>query len=113
MDEQVLEFTTSGSPLSLSRSIEQYATGQGSLNAIVVPWESDRVTLSIAVTSAKGDGWAIEHANLGTIRLTDLGNGLTRVAIVAHELRHAEKPKLAALFHGFARQVQSKFQAAP
>jgi len=50
---------------------------------------------------------------LGTIRLTDLGNGLTRVAIVAHELDHAEKPKLAALFHGFARQVQSKFQAAP
>jgi hypothetical protein len=113
MNEQVLEFTANGSPLDLSQAIERYATGQGSLNAIVVPWESDRATLSMAVTSAKSDGWAIEHTNLGTIKLSDLGNDLTRVAILAHAADHAEKPKLAALFHGFARQVQSKFQAAP
>src|SRR6202035_4392138 len=108
MREEVLEFTATGSPLDVSRAIEKYAMGQGSLNAIVVPWESDRVTLSMAVTSAKSDGWAIEHTDLGTIRLTDLGNELTRVAIAAREADHMEKQKLAALFDGFARQIQTK-----
>jgi len=56
----------------VSRAIEQYATGHGSLHAIVVPWESDDVTLNMAVTSAKAEGWAIEHTDLGTIRLTSL-----------------------------------------
>jgi hypothetical protein len=106
----VIEFTASGSPLDLSRAIEQYAIGQGSLNAIVVPWESDRATLSMAVTAQKIDGWAIEHTNLGTIKLSDLGNQLTHVAIVPHEADHTDKPKLAALFSGFAQKIQSKFQ---
>src|ERR1700736_6481706 len=97
MTKEILEFTATGSPLVVSEAIEQYTTGRGSLSAIVVPWESDRVTLSMAVTSAKGEGWAIEHTNLGTIKLTDLGNDLTRVAIVAHEPEHLEKQKLAAL----------------
>jgi hypothetical protein len=110
MNLEILQFTATGSPRVLSRAIEELAVGQGSLNAIVVPWESDRVTLSMAVTSAKGEGWAIQHTNLGTIKLTDLGNDLTRVTIAAHELDPVEKPKLAALFDGFARQVQSKFQ---
>jgi hypothetical protein len=113
MHEEIFEFTATGSPRVVSRAIEEYATGQGSLTAIIVPWESDRVTLSMAVTSAKGDGWAIEHTNLGTIRLTDLGNDLTRVAIAAHAPDHAEKKKLAALFDGFAHQIQSRFQVAP
>jgi hypothetical protein len=108
----VIEFTANGSPLDVSRAIEQYATGQGNLNAIVVPWESDRATLSMAVTAQKIDGWAIEHTNLGTIKLSDLGNQLTRVAIVPHEADHADKPKLAALFTGFAQKIQSKFQTA-
>jgi len=107
-----MEFTATGSPPVVSRAIEQYATGQGSLTAIVVPWESDRVTLSMAVTAAKGDGWAIEHTNLGTIRLTDLGNDLTRVAVAAHEPDHPERQKLASLFDRFARQLQSKFEVA-
>jgi hypothetical protein len=111
MDEQVLEFTANGSPSDLSRAIEQYATGQGSLSAIVVPWESDPVTLSMAVTAQKIDGWAIEHTNLGTIKLSDLGNQLTRVAIVSHAAERADQPKLATLFSGFAQKVQSKFQA--
>ena len=110
MTKEILEFTATGSPRVVSEAIEQYTTGRGSLSAIVVPWESDRVTLSMAVTSAKGEGWAIEHTNLGTIRLTDLGNDLTRVTIAAHELDPVEKQKLAALFDGFARQIQSKFQ---
>jgi hypothetical protein len=110
MQEQIIEFTTAGSPRDVSTAIEQYATGHGSLNAIVVPWESDRGTLSMAVTSVKGEGWAIEHTNLGTIRLTDLGNDMTRVAIACHEPDHTEKRKMVALFDGFARQIQSRLQ---
>ena len=113
MREEILEFTASGSPLDVSRAIEQFATRQGSLNAIVVPWESDRTTLSMAVTSAKGHGWDREHTNLGTIELSDLGNGLTRVGIAAHQPDHIERQKLAALFDGFAQQIQSRFQVAP
>lgn len=94
------------------RAIEQLATRHGSLTAIVVPWESDKVTLSMAVTSSKGEGWAVEHSNLGTIKVTDLGNDLTNVTIVAHVADHAEKQKLEALFEGFARQVRKKFQIA-
>jgi hypothetical protein len=108
--QEILEFTATGSPRVVSVAIEQFTTGRGSLNAIVVPWESDRVTLSMAVTSAKGEGWAIEHTNLGTIKLTDLGNDLTRVTIAPHELSPADAQKLAALFDGFARQIQSKFR---
>jgi hypothetical protein len=112
MHEMVLEFTATGSPHAVSRAIEQYAVGGRSLNVIVVPWESDRVTVSMSVTSAKGEGWAVEHTNLGTIKLTDLGNDLTRVAIVAHEREQREK-KLATLLDGFARSIQSKLQVAP
>ena len=109
----MIEFTATGSPRVLSRAIEEYATGQGNVTALVVPWESDRVTLSMAVTAVKGDGWAIEHTNLGTIRLTDLGNDSTRVAIAAHEPDHPEQQKLAALFDRFARQIQHTFGVAP
>ena len=113
MSEEILEFTAAGSPPIIAGEIEQYAVGRGSLNAIVVPWESDRVTLSMAVTAMNGDGWSIEHTNLGTIRLTDLGHDSTRVAIAGHAPDHPEKDKLAAFFDRFARQVQSRFQAAP
>src|SRR6202023_3638920 len=98
MQVEIIEFNTAGSPRDVSSAIEQYATGHGSLNAIVVPWESDRVTLSMAVTSAKSDGWAIEHTDLGTIRLTDMGNELTRVAIAAREPDHMGKKKLERSF---------------
>jgi hypothetical protein len=113
MNQEIPEFTAIGSPSVVSRAIEEYATGQGSLNAIVVPWESDGLTLSMAVTSAKGEGWAIEHTNLGTIRLTDLGNDMTRVAIAPNEPDHVEKQKMMALFDGFARQIQSRLQVTP
>jgi hypothetical protein len=113
MNHDLLQFAASGSPRDLSRAIEEFAIGQGSLNAIVVPWESDQETLSMAVTSVKGEGWAIEHTNLGTIKLTDIGNDVTRVAIACHELDHSEKKKMMTLFEGFARNLQSRLQTAP
>src|SRR4029453_5071439 len=66
-------FTVSGSPQVVSRAIEEYARSQGSVSAIVVPWENAAVTLSMAVTAVKTDGSAIEHTNLGTIRLKAAG----------------------------------------
>ncbi len=113
MGEEIIEFTVSGSPRVISRAIEEFAAVHGSLHAIVVPWESDKVTLSMAVTSAKADGWAIEHTNLGTVKLTDIGNDSTRVAFALAEPDHPEKKRLVALFDGFAHQVQNKLQTAP
>jgi hypothetical protein len=66
-------FTATGSPQVVSRAIEEYARSQGQVSAIVIPWESDATTLSMAVTAVKSDGGAIEHTNLGTIRLVDAG----------------------------------------
>ena len=106
-----VEFIVAGSPRLVSRAIEAYADQQRIVSAIVVPWESDQATLSMAVTSARGDGWAIEHLNLGTIRLTDLGDDRTRVAVAAEEPNHPEARKLALLFAEFARQIQSRLQA--
>ena len=100
---------TSGSPRSVSRAIEEYAIGQGNVGAIVVPWESDRTTLSMAVTAMKGDGWAIEHTNLGTIRLTDAGDDRTHVAVDAARPDHPDRQRLAALFDRFARELQHTF----
>jgi hypothetical protein len=109
----MIEFTAAGSSRVLSRAIEAYATGQGNVTAIVVPWESDAATLRMAVTSVKSDGWAIEHTNLGTITLTDLGNDRTRVAIAPHEPDHVEKQELTTFFDRFAGKVQSQFAVRP
>jgi len=106
------EFIATGSPTRLSRAIEEFARAQGHVSALVVPWESDAGTVSIAVTSVKADGWAIEHTNLGTIRLIDLGNDSTRVAIAPDEQRCAEAPQLGEVFDRFARQVQRRFAAS-
>jgi hypothetical protein len=105
-------FTAAGSPRVVSRAIEEYARAQGHVTALVVPWESDATTLSMAVTAVKSDGWAIEHTNLGTITLTDLGNDVTRVAIAVHDPDHSEKPRLLALFDQFARQLERQLSAA-
>ena len=112
MSLEILEFTASGSPRAISLAIEEFATGQGSLNAIVVPWESDQVTLRMAVTSVKGEGWAIEHINLGTIQLTDLGNDTTRVAIAPQDTDHSEKKKMLLAFENFARNIMGRLQTA-
>ena len=108
-----MKFITAGSPRAVSRAIEEYASGQGHVTAIVVPWESDATTLSMAVTAVKRDGWAIEHTNLGTIRLTDAGGARTEVAIAAETPDHPDQQKLAGVFDRFARQILSRFQPEP
>ena len=59
----IAEFIATGTPRALSRATEEHATRLGSVSVLLVPWESDGVTLSMAVTLVKADGWAIEHTN--------------------------------------------------
>ncbi len=110
MSEKLFEFMTSGAPRTVSGAIEQLAIGLGSLTAIVVPWESDHTTLVMAVTSTQGEGWALEHTNLGSVRLTDQGNETTLVEILADFQNHAERQKLAKLFGRFSTEIQSRLQ---
>jgi hypothetical protein len=112
MSEKLFEFVTAGSPRALSGAIEQFAIGQGSLTAIVVPWESNSDTLCMAVASTQGEGWALEHTNLGTIRLTDMGNETTHVEVLADLQDLSEHQKLAKLFARFSSQIQSHLEAA-
>lgn len=107
----ILTFTVGGSPQVVSRAIEEYARTQGSVSAIVVPWESDEVTLSMAVTAVKTDGWAIEHTNLGTIRLKAAGEEKTSVAIAFEPPDHPDQQTLTAVFERFVRQVEGRLQA--
>jgi hypothetical protein len=106
----LIQFTAAGSPRELSRAIEDFATGQGSLTAIVVPWESTAGNFSMAVTSTKGEGWALEHTNLGTIKLIDLSDGSTRVEVLAQQSGSEDTAKLAALFDRFSIQLETKFR---
>ena len=108
-----VEFIAAGAARDLSRAIEQFATGQGSVTALVVPWESQGTTVNMAVTSVKTDGWAIEHANLGTISLTPIDEGRTRVAIVAAEPDRPGEDTLTPAFDRFALQVQRQFELRP
>ena len=104
-----MSFLAAGSPLVVSRAIEEYARAQGHVTALVVPWESDDTTLSMAVTAVKSDGWAIEHTNLGTIRLTGAGGERTTVTIAAEAPDHPEPEQLRAVFDRFVRQLESRF----
>jgi hypothetical protein len=106
-----VEFVATGTPRALSKAIEEHATRLGSVSVLLVPWESDDVTLSMAVTLVKADGWAIEHTNLGTVKLTDLGHDHTRVALVAHSTDHPEQERLTPLLDAFGRQIQDRFRA--
>ena len=110
MSEKLFEFFTSGTPRSVSGTVEQLAIGLGSLTAIVVPWESDRTTLCMAVASTQGEGWALEHTNLGTIRLTDMGNETTRVEVIADLKENTEHQKFAKLFSRFSSEIQSQLK---
>lgn len=105
-----ISFITAGSPRVVSRAIEEFAHSQGHVTAIVVPWESDDTTLSMAVTAVTRDGWAIEHTNLGTIRLSGAGAERTEVAIAADLGDHPEPQTLATVFDRFVMQVRSRFQ---
>jgi len=103
-----VEFVAAGSPRALARAIEACADEQRFVSALVVPWESSGDALTMAVTSARVDGWAIAHTNLGTVRLTDLGDDTTRVEVLPDD--HPEE-KLAHLIEAFARQIQKRFEA--
>jgi hypothetical protein len=112
MSEKLFEFMTAGSPRAVSGAVEQLAIGLGSLTAIVVPWESDPTTLCMAVTSTQGEGWALEHTNLGTVRLIDMGDETTRVEVLADLQHQVENQKLAKLFARFSSEIQSRLQVA-
>jgi hypothetical protein len=64
----------------------------------------------MAVASTQGEGWALEHTNLGTIRLTDMGNETTRVEVIADLQDHAEHQKFAKLFSRFSSEIQSQLK---
>ena len=99
-----IEFAASKPAKSLASDIEAFALAQGHVSALIVPWESTPTTLRLAVTSVRGEGWAIEHTNLGTLTLTDLGAS-TRVVAAGADV----ESKLASVFDGFARQLQARF----
>jgi hypothetical protein len=110
MAGRIIEFTATGTPQALAPKIEDYARGRGAVSVLVVPWESDKQTLSMAVTLVESDGWAIEHTNVGTVKLTDLGNNQTAVAVLAHETAHKEREGLLAVLKQFGEQIQGRFQ---
>ena len=106
-----VDFSARGSPKSVSDAIETFARAQGHVAALVVPWESTPSMLSMAVTSVKIDGWAIEHINLGTITLTADGDG-TRVAILGHPIAHDSQAKLTKVFDQFAHDLRQRLRPA-
>ena len=108
----MIEFVASGSPRAVSQAIEEYAAGQRTVSAMVVPWESDLAVLKMSVTAVSGDGWAIEHTNLGTIRLMDLGNERTQVSAAGAETIDPDQQKRAVVFDRFAQQIQSRFRVS-
>ena len=108
-----MTFTAVGTPKTIADRIEQCAVAQGNLTALVVPWESDRATLTMAVTAVKGDGWAIEHTNLGTIRLTAIDGDSTAVAIAADDPQHPDRQTLAAIFERFTQDIRRTLLSAP
>jgi hypothetical protein len=99
------EFLLPGTPRDVARAVEEYARATGRVGALVVPWESDATTLNIAVTSVKADGWAIEHTDLGTIRVTYLGPNSASVTVVARDSAAASQPALKAVFDRFAADL--------
>jgi hypothetical protein len=101
-----LQFQVQASPKVIAERIEMLARAQGSVTALVVPWESTPSMLSMAVTSVKIDGWAIEHTNLGTITLTADGDS-TRVAILNQPLDEPQA-RLSKVFDQFANDLRQK-----
>lgn len=107
----IMTFSAAGSPRAVSRAIEACAGPEDGVSALVVPWESDATTLRMSVTAVKKDGFAIEHTNLGTIRLVAAGDGKTEVAIDS-DLDGAAQESLAGVLDRFVRQVQTRLQGA-
>jgi hypothetical protein len=107
---ELVHFHASGSPREIAHAIEEFARALQGIQALVVPWESDATTLSMAVTSVTGEGWAIEHKNLGTVRLKDVASGRTEVTLASALVTQSDPRPLVALFDRFASQLQSRFQ---
>jgi hypothetical protein len=107
---ELLHFLANGSPRDMARAIEDYARSLQGVQALVVPWESESTTLSMAVTSVTGEGWAIEHKNLGTLRLKDDENGRTEVTVASALSSEADSRPLVALFDRFVTGLRSRFQ---
>jgi len=112
----IVAFTASGPARAVAAAIEAYASERRVVSALVVPWEGDAVTLCMAVTSMKRDGWAIEHTNLGTIALVDLGDDLVRITVVPAEATAGDSPERAEILRkqtaaltAFAQQIERKF----
>ena len=106
----MIEFITTGSPTTVSRAIESHAAQERSITALVVPWQSNGASVVMSVTAAAGEGRAIDHANLGTITLIDLGDDRTRVKLEAAEQLQADHKPRASLFDQFVRTLQGRFQ---
>jgi hypothetical protein len=113
MGGHMVEFIATGAPRALARAIEEQAKGWGSVSVLLVPWESTDLALSMAVTLVKADGWAIEHTNLATLTLTDLGHDLTRVAMVPHPTADLEQEPMTPLLDEFGRRLKGRFEASP
>jgi hypothetical protein len=99
----IVDFTAQGTTRELASAIEQLALERRAVTALVVPWESDAATLRMAVTASKGEGWAIEHTNLGTVSLADLGSERTRVVVTGEA-----GPDLSPVLISFARQIERR-----
>jgi hypothetical protein len=111
-----LEFTAQSSPRSVASAIEACAAERRVVTALRVPWESDAATIKMAVIVTTGEGWALEHTNLGTITLADLGDR-TRVAVVADEPTPSDiddrpdqitRDKMLGMLTAFARQLETR-----
>ncbi|HWW85807.1 MAG TPA: hypothetical protein VNZ26_19555 [Vicinamibacterales bacterium] len=110
---ELLHFLAGGSPKEVAQAIEDHARSLQGLQALVVPWESHGTTLSMAVTSVTGEGWAIEHKNLGTLRLEEVAAGRTQVTVssaLAGSSDASLPRQLLTLFDRFVAQLQSRFQ---
>src|SRR5579859_1120503 len=102
---ELLHFLAGGSPKEVAQAIEDHARSLQGIQALVVPWESDETTLSMAVTSVTGEGWAIEHKNLGTLRLRPVASGRTDVTVacaLSASPNESDDRRLVALFDRFA-----------
>jgi hypothetical protein len=105
-----IEFVVSRDPRRVADEIEEIARAIGHVSALVVPWESTPTRLSIAVTSVKIDGWAIEHTSLGTIVVAADASGASRVSAVPQDVPGGAPQELATLFDRFAAQVQTRLK---
>lgn len=97
----IVDFTAAGTTRELASAIEQLALERRAVSALVVPWQSDAATVRMAVTAAKGEGWAIEHTNLGTVSLADAGSARTRVVVTG-----ASDQAASPILISFARQIE-------